>query len=62
MCKGELLTAVDRDGNNQMFPIAWAALGVENTDNWLWFFQLLRDDLGLNDGAGWTIISDMQKV
>ena len=52
MCKGELLTAVGRDGNNQMYPIAWAIVGVENTNNWLLFFQLLRDDLGLNDGAG----------
>ncbi|GKD25624.1 putative integrase, partial [Tanacetum coccineum] len=33
-CRGELLTAMGRDGNNQMFPIAWAVVNVENTDNW----------------------------
>nr|GFC56856.1 hypothetical protein CTI12_AA204890 [Tanacetum cinerariifolium] len=25
-CRGELLTAMGRDGNNQMFPIAWAVV------------------------------------
>nr|GFC17065.1 hypothetical protein CTI12_AA105810 [Tanacetum cinerariifolium] len=31
--KGELLTAMGRDANNQMFPVAWAVVGVENTNN-----------------------------
>ncbi|GJY80672.1 calcium/proton exchanger, partial [Tanacetum coccineum] len=32
-CKGELLTAVGRDANNQMYPIAWAVVRVENNLN-----------------------------
>ncbi|MBA0672134.1 hypothetical protein Goklo_024639, partial [Gossypium klotzschianum] len=32
--KNEFLTAVERDANNQMFPIAWAVVEVERTDSW----------------------------
>nr|GEW66620.1 zinc finger, PMZ-type [Tanacetum cinerariifolium] len=32
--KGKLLTAMGRDANNQMFPIAWAVVSVENKNNW----------------------------
>ncbi|XP_048491334.1 uncharacterized protein LOC125492672 [Beta vulgaris subsp. vulgaris] len=31
---GQLLVAVGRDGNNQMFPIAWAVVEVESKDSW----------------------------
>ncbi|GKB18469.1 hypothetical protein Tco_0852392 [Tanacetum coccineum] len=58
---GELLTAMGRDANNQMFPIAWAVVTVENKDNWLWFLVSLGDDLNLNRGATMTIISDGHK-
>ena len=61
-CKGELLTAMGRDANNQMYPIAWAVVRVENSINWSWFISLLKDDLCLNDGTGITIISDSHKV
>lgn len=58
---GQLLVAVGRDGNNQMFPIAWACVEVEDTETWSWFLQLLADDLGTSDGHGYTIMSDQQK-
>ncbi|GAV80122.1 hypothetical protein CFOL_v3_23584 [Cephalotus follicularis] len=29
VCKGELLVAIGRDGNNKIFPIAWAVVEVE---------------------------------
>ncbi|XP_078429913.1 uncharacterized protein LOC144701955 [Wolffia australiana] len=59
--KGQLLSAVGRDGNNQMFPIAWAVVEGENQASWTWFISLLMTDLGIVDGYGWTIISDQQK-
>lgn len=62
VCKGQLLCAVGRDGNNQMFPIAWAVMSIENKKNSSWFLNLLKYDLSFGVGAGLTIISDMQKV
>lgn len=56
-----MLVAVGRDGNNQMYPIAWACDEVENTETWTWFLQLLADDLETTDGQGYTIMSDQQK-
>ncbi|GKB46845.1 calcium/proton exchanger [Tanacetum coccineum] len=44
-CRGELLTAIERDTNNQMYPIAWAVVKVENIENWCWFISLLAEDL-----------------
>ena len=60
--KGELLTAIGRDGNNQMFPIAWAVVEVECTESWTWFITLLKNDLDLCDGYNYTLITDQQKV
>ncbi|XP_009110756.1 uncharacterized protein LOC103836262 isoform X2 [Brassica rapa] len=59
--KGQLLAAVGRDANNQMFPIAWAVVDVENEPNWRWFIEKLQTDLHLQDGNGFTVISDRQK-
>ncbi|GKD85953.1 transposase, MuDR, plant [Tanacetum coccineum] len=61
LCKGELLSAVGRDGNNRIYPIAWAVVSVENNENWSWFIKCLIDDLGIDFGAGLTIISDQYK-
>lgn len=62
ICGGQLLSVVGRDGNNQMFPVAYAVVEGENADSWRWFIDLLRDDLSLGDGHGYTFISDQQKV
>ena len=58
---GQLLVAVGKDGNNQIFPIAWAVVELENTESWSWFMSLLADDLGTTNGSGYTIMSDQQK-
>ncbi|GJX83043.1 splicing factor [Tanacetum coccineum] len=58
---GELLIAMGRDANNQMYPIAWAVVRVENLENWGWFLALLHDDLKLQQGTGLTLISDGHK-
>ncbi|GJW02719.1 putative reverse transcriptase domain-containing protein, partial [Tanacetum coccineum] len=59
--RGELLTAMRRDRNNQMYHIAWAIVRVENEENGSWFLSLLHDDLNLNNEDGLTIISDSHK-
>ena len=56
------MAAVGRDGDNRIVPIAWAVVEVENNINWEWFVRLLKEDLGLQDGSKFTIISDKQKV
>ena len=38
---GILLTATATDGNESLFPLAYAIVSIENNDNWLWFTQLL---------------------
>nr|KAJ0198910.1 hypothetical protein LSAT_V11C600331390 [Lactuca sativa] len=60
-CKGELLTTIGRDANNQVYPIAWAVVNIENKANWKWFLELLTEDLNLLDGGGFTVISDQHK-
>ncbi|XP_017431909.1 uncharacterized protein LOC108339281 [Vigna angularis] len=47
---GELLIVVARDGNEQMCPLAYAVVEVENKDSWAWFLQLLINDLGGVEG------------
>src|SRR4051812_9485293 len=38
---GVLLSVVSRDPNNQMYPIAWAVVLIENKDTWSWFIHNL---------------------
>ncbi|GKF58246.1 lipopolysaccharide-modifying protein, partial [Tanacetum coccineum] len=59
---GELLTAIGRDANNQMYPIAWAVVKVENIENWSLLLSLLHDDRNLQQGIGLTLISYSHKV
>ncbi|XP_014524234.1 uncharacterized protein LOC106780459 [Vigna radiata var. radiata] len=47
--KGELLTAIGRDPNDQMLPLTYAIVEVENKEKWSWFLQLLVQDLGGNE-------------
>nr|KAJ0189711.1 hypothetical protein LSAT_V11C800395300 [Lactuca sativa] len=61
-CKGELLTAMGRDGKNQVYPIAWAMIDVEKKDNWEWSINLLVEDLCLELGEGLAIIFDLHKA
>ena len=59
--KGELLAAVGKDANNQIYPIAWAVVCVENKENWKWFLELVGEDLRLGTGLGITLMSDQHK-
>ena len=40
--RGQILTAIGVDGNNQIIPIAMAFVEGENFDSWLWFFRQLK--------------------
>ncbi|KAH1055874.1 hypothetical protein J1N35_033939 [Gossypium stocksii] len=50
--KGELLVVIRKDGNNQMYPIAWAIVEGKCIDSWTWFLSLLTADLGMEDVLG----------
>jgi hypothetical protein len=57
-----LLTAVEKDGNNQMMPIAFAIVEAETKESWDWFIELLLSDLNGIQYNRWSFISDQQKV
>ncbi|KAL7179482.1 hypothetical protein ACSBR1_042802 [Camellia fascicularis] len=41
--KGHLLAPTSKNGNQGLFPLAFAIFDAENQDNWMWFLsQLLR--------------------
>ncbi|XP_021714957.1 uncharacterized protein LOC110682915 [Chenopodium quinoa] len=58
---GQIMIAVSKDGNNNIFPVAWAIVEVENKDNWTWFLDLLLKDTGFEQGHGLTLMLDRQK-
>ncbi|XP_057540754.1 uncharacterized protein LOC130818607 [Amaranthus tricolor] len=67
---GVLLTAVGKDGNNNIFPVAWAVVETENVETWTWFLNLLVEDLkSVNPSSScveagcedFTFMSDRQK-
>ena len=44
--KGQLLSAVSRDANDNMYPITIAIVEAETKDSWTWFLETLVSDLG----------------
>ncbi|KAI3689042.1 hypothetical protein L2E82_46990 [Cichorium intybus] len=58
---GQILTAVALDGNNGVYPLAYAIVEAENLDSWTWFLTNLGDDLGLTSNSNFTFITDRQK-
>ncbi|XP_031120939.1 uncharacterized protein LOC116024179 [Ipomoea triloba] len=59
---GQLLSAVGVDGDNCMFPIAFAIVEGELKESWSWFLEQLDSDLNISSNPhAWTIISDKQK-
>jgi hypothetical protein len=59
---GQLLAAVGRDPNDNIYSIALAVVETETKDSWSWFLETLVGDLGPKGYTGWTFISDKQKV
>ncbi|KAL2925291.1 Elongation factor 4 [Bienertia sinuspersici] len=56
-----LLVAIGRDGNDQMYHVAWCVVEGENNSSWGWFFGQIRDCLDLGEGDNLTIISDQHQ-
>jgi len=60
----QILGATGRDGNNNIFPIAFGLVDKEETATWSWFLTQLTYAIGREAGkfGYYTIISDRQKV
>ncbi|XP_050125635.1 uncharacterized protein LOC126602828 [Malus sylvestris] len=58
---GQILAAVGIDGNNGMFPIAYAVVEIENQSTWEWFLEILIDDLSMENSATYAFITNKQK-
>ena len=58
--RGQLITAVCRDPNDEYFPFAYVVVEAETKDCWTWFLNLLLVDIGQN--KRWVFMSDQQKV
>ncbi|KAE8774556.1 MATE efflux family protein 3, chloroplastic [Hordeum vulgare] len=55
--------ATGRDGNNNIYPIAFGVVDKEYYDSWTWFLTQLRCYIGSGSKFGtYTIISDTQKM
>lgn len=54
---GAMLVAV-KDCNRKMYPIAWAVVEKENREYCYWFLEKLFEDFRVDNGLGWTIMSD----
>ncbi|XP_027102686.2 uncharacterized protein [Coffea arabica] len=59
--RGQLLIAIAADPNNGWWPIAWAVVEREATEQWTWFLKYLSDDLEIENQCHYTFISDQQK-
>ncbi|KAE8804140.1 MATE efflux family protein 3, chloroplastic [Hordeum vulgare] len=58
----QILAATGRDGNNNIYPIAFGVVDKEDSDCWTWFLTQLRCCIGSGSKFGiYTIISDRQK-
>ncbi|XP_065871887.1 uncharacterized protein [Euphorbia lathyris] len=58
---GHILSAIARDGNENMFPLALAVVDAECKESGSWFLGLLQDDFGSVEETGWVFMSDQQK-
>ena len=60
----QILAAIGRDGNNNIYPLAFGIVGQEDKANWCWFLHQLKICLGGEVGqyGPYTIMSDRQKV
>uniref|UniRef100_A0A2N9J841 CCHC-type domain-containing protein n=1 Tax=Fagus sylvatica TaxID=28930 RepID=A0A2N9J841_FAGSY len=58
---GQLLTAIGKDANNGVYPIAYAVAEAELKESWEWFLEMLFKDIGDLSYESWTFMSDQQK-
>ncbi|XP_060171531.1 uncharacterized protein LOC132602779 [Lycium barbarum] len=45
-CRGVLMIAVEKDGNNSIFPLAFGIVDSENNESYRWFFRHVKKVFG----------------
>ena len=58
----QLLSAIAKDGNDNIFPVAMVVVEQQNKDSWTWFLEQFTDDIGRPEELNLVFISDRQKV
>ncbi|XP_057523977.1 uncharacterized protein LOC130803793 [Amaranthus tricolor] len=58
---GFLAGSVGKDGNNNIYLLAWAVVDVEDFRTWSWFLTNIKECLGTDDEKGYTFMFDRQK-
>lgn len=57
----QLLSAIAKDENDNIFPVAIAVVEQENKESWIWFLEQFVDDFGRPEELNLVFISDKQK-
>lgn len=57
--QGMLLSATSADGNDDIFPVAFAVVDAETDENWLWFLIQLRSAVSTSRPI--TFVADIKK-
>ena len=60
--EGQILSAMAKNDKDNIHPLDWVVVELENEDSWNWFIDILIKDLGKSNDTGWTLISDRQKI
>lgn len=59
---GQLMCDVERNENNQMFPLSITVVEAEFKVSWMCFSDIITNHVGKPNEKSWVFISDRQKV
>ena len=59
---GQILSAIAKDANDNIFPVAMAVVEQETRESWIWFLEIFAEDIGMSEELKLVFISDRQKV
>ena len=58
----KILSAIAKDANDNIFPVAMAVVEQETRESWIWFLEIFTEDIGRPEELKLVFISDRQKV
>ena len=59
---GQILFAIAKDANDNIFPVAMAVVEQEYKESWIWFLEIFVDDIGRPEKLQLVFIFYRQKV